>query len=230
MGLYFVCWFPSLFISLLLAHWAQMSRLKKGKFATKSSLSCRSRWAIILAGTGVVSFMIPLYESELLSKQHDLENAIRFDALQITYWDRIEEREFIDTIYPRAVLDTAENDFRDYNRWMENNAKELLLRMDAKKEIRLDSLYIPAPKTEIGTAEISFYRNSFIGTINDYNQQLEEYNETQNERESLKGFSLIVDFLMPILLLIAMVLQFNGLFWEDHLEDKPGKPSSQGEE
>lgn len=228
MGMYLFIWLFSLTVVLLLSHWVQIKNFRKGKCVKKSSLSSRSRLAIILAGVGVVSYIIPLRESELISKQQEIEFAMRFDVRQISRWDKIEERKFVDSIYSRAVLDSAEKDYRDYNHWMENNVEVILSKMAEKEKIMLDSLYLPAPKTEIGTAEISFYRESFIWVIDDYNRNLEDYNEIHNKRETLQGVSLTGDLLLAVLLLIAIMLQFNVLFWEDHLDDEPCKPISRG--
>ena len=204
----------------------QKVKYRRGMVPKKSELLCRSRWAIILLGIGVFSCIIPIRDFQERYHAQEVENSLRLDTIEIKYFERIPMRHFQEGLYSREELDVLEADYRDLGAWMDDNAVELHKKMKDYGIIEVESLSMPVPKSVIGDGDLTYYRESFLKAIYRYNQDVEVYNKVQHKIYVITVLSMILNYLMPIVIIIAMALQLNVVFWNYHEPPKNTKEAS----
>lgn len=207
------CYFLIVIIVLPLLHIIQRLNYKRGILPKKAQLLRRSRLAIILAGVGVISYIIPIIDSQVRYQELEVENSIRLDTLEIRYWERVPVRYFQEGLYSREELALLEADYQDLRSWMDGNSKILHDKMKNHIVIEEDALCMPIPKSVIGAGELTYYRQSFLGTIKKYNQDVSEYINIRIKEEIVAELLAAFNYLMPLLIILAMALQLNVVFW-----------------
>lgn len=203
-------------VALLVQNQIQKRKYKRGVAPNKSKLLRRSRWAIVLAGIGVISYIIPIREFQLKYRVREIENSLRLDTAEVKRCEIIPVRYFQEGLYSRKDLDVLEADYRDLGAWMDVNSVKLHEKMKEYNMIEVDSMSIPVPKSVIGDGDLTYYRESFLNAINKYNQDAKEYSNVQCKISVIKVLSVFFNYLMPIVIIIAMALQLNVVFWNYH--------------
>ena len=150
----------------------------------------------------------------------EIEDALRLDTSEIKRCETIPVRYFQEGLYLRKDLDVLEADYRELGSWMDDNSAKLHENMKAYNIIEVDSLSIPVPKSVIGEGDLPYYRESFLNAINKYNQDAKKYSNVQRKISAINVLSMIFNYLMPIVIIIAMALQLNVVFWNCHEKEK----------
>lgn len=200
--------------ALLIQNLVQQARHKRGFVPKKSQLLRRSRWSIILAGISVITYIFPIREYQAEFHAQVIANSLWHDTLDIIYWEKVPVRFFQEGLYSRAELDVLEADYRNLRRWMDDNSQKLHEKMKVYSRIEVDSLSIPVPKSKIGDGDLTYYRESFLKAVNVYNQDVLQYYNVKNKRKINSELLLITNYIIPFLIIIAMALQLNVVFWD----------------
>lgn len=198
---------------LIVQNHIQKIKYKKGVIPKKSNLLCRSRWAIILAGVGVLSYIIPIREFQAKYSVQKIENSLRLDTNRIKSYEKVPIRYFQEGLYPRDELDVLEADYRDLASWMDDNSVELHKNMNAYSIIEIDSLSMPVPNSVISDSELAFYRKSYLNAIHKYNEDVKSYNNVRHKIDVIIKLSMFFNYFMPIVIFLAIALQLNVVFW-----------------
>ncbi len=200
-------------IVLWIVNKRQQANLLKGKIVSKESLLRRSRWAIALGGVGIIPFIITVSDNGARSELLNVRQSIHKDTLRIVSRGNVPRRYFVDGLYPREELDVLEEDFGYLKSWADSVCVEARSHFKILDPIDGPLLCAPTPKSKIDNPELTYYRESLLEAIEDYNRDVSAYAVLGKHREFLDLMSWFVTIVMPILLFFSLLLQFNVAFW-----------------
>lgn len=192
----------------------QKGHYKKGRVVSDEGLSRRSKWAIYLAGIGIVPFIITTGDYKTRSDMADVQYLIQNDILDFRTWEIVPQKWFNESLYPREQVDILEADYRELGHWVDEIREEVHQNFRDLKPIIVDTSSAPTPKSLFSTEEVCVYRKSLLNAIVAYNEDVAKYLELHRQRDRLEGLMGFATVIAPFFLLLAIVLQLNVVFWE----------------
>lgn len=152
----------------------------------------------------------------ILSNERDIKVRVieEYSFPRVISEMNVQERTFIEGLYPRTVLDTLEDDYRSYIRALEAY-RPYVDSCGAEKVVIDESRFVaPVYRSSLTHGELDDLKKFFSNAIKNYNSDVKEYHSYCKNIKNRSARLLTYEVMYKYLLAIAIALQIAVAFAE----------------